>query len=131
MAIPADGDPSYAPSLLSAPVLYNHKGRLYAPKNVRIENNRLICDPVPGAGMYEIRMCLLGSDGTVVKYWQGVKTDTNNESLTDIVAAYKGEGIPQGEYCFQMRAATAHNGSWVAVYASDYSARSAGTVTVS
>jgi hypothetical protein len=132
MAMPAGGDESYAPSLLSAVVLYAHKGRLHAPANVKIQGDRLMWDAVADADMYEIRMCLLDASGAVVRSWQGGQTTLTNESVTDIVNSYKrDDNIPAGTYCFQIRAATAYNGYWVGIYASNYSEYSAGTVTVS
>jgi hypothetical protein len=132
MAMPASRDENYAPSVLSAAVSYDHKGRLPAPKNVRIENDRLTWDAVIDADMYEIRICLLDADGAVVKGWQGGRTISTSESVKDVVDDYKSyDKIPAGTYCFQIRASTANNSYWVGVYASDYSSYSADTVVVS
>jgi hypothetical protein len=129
VALPKKGDPNYAPSTPSKAVAYQHKGRLVAPKNVRIEGNYLKWDAAPDAEMYEIRAMMLGSDGQIAKScsFNSDSVKNTSESMTDIKAFLKGSqcDMTSGKYRFSVKASTTSNGFWVGTYASDSSSPSA------
>ena len=131
MAIPVSGDQSYAPSLLSQPILYEHTGRLYPPKNVKITEGKLTWDKVADAELYEIMLCLLDNNGAIIQTWKGVRSDSNSELVTEILKSYDSHNLPAGTYCFQIRAATMHNSFWVDTYMSDFSSPSTDTIIIS
>ncbi|MDR2063856.1 MAG: MBG domain-containing protein [Candidatus Nomurabacteria bacterium] len=125
VALPKSGDPNYAPSDLSAPITYFHEGRLATPQNVRIENDYLKWDAVPGAQMYEIRAMQMSDSGQVVK---SCSFNSDNlvglsESMSDIKDFLKGSqcDMPSGKYRISLKASTTSQGFWVDTFASDSS----------
>jgi hypothetical protein len=129
IALPKSSDPNYAPSSPSTPIAYHHLGRLNAPKNVRIENDRLKWDSAPDAQMYEIRAQQFDEKGQVKASCSFNSDSVNNpsESMSDIKSFLKGGscGMSSGKYRFSVKASTTSNGFWVGTYASDSSSPSA------
>jgi hypothetical protein len=97
------------------------EGQLAAPQNVRVDSGRLTWDAVPGAERYQITALLIDG-GRAVDLW---KVDSDNltgtsESVAEIADFLD---LPAGDYRFEIKASTLHNGFWNGSVASPYSAR--------
>ena len=119
VAMPNPGDANYAPSLPSDPANYKHIGKLYAPQNIRVEDEILKWDAVAEAQAYYIRVFSYNSNGQVISVTGGYIFD-GKEIQTPLADLVRVLDLEPGNYRFTVKASTLSGIAWSIAYESSY-----------